>query len=187
MSSPPASAASTRPQHAGTARTLQRFRDWKAGDERAGETLFHDLQLRLRAYFRGQPSHVLDDLVQETLVACVVTRESLRCDDALLGYVYAVARRVLVRHLQSKALPVVTIDEDPADDKRPAPDHVVDARRLLYASPTPSTLLVVRRYVEGQHGVDLARELRISEASLRRRVRRGLAELRRTASELPYP
>jgi RNA polymerase sigma-70 factor (ECF subfamily) len=187
MSSPTTSSASPYPPHAGAARTLRRFRDWKAGDQRAGEALFHELQLRLRAYFRGQPPHVLDDLVQETLVACVVARETLRCEDALLGYVYAVARRVLGRHLQRGALPVVAFDEDPADDNRPAPDHVVDARRLLHASPTPSTRLVVKRYVEGYHGVDLARELQISEASVRRRIRRGLAELRRTASELPCP
>lgn len=161
--------------------TLQLFRAWKAGDSRAGEALFRELRIRLRAYFRRQPPHLVDDLVQETLVACVVARRALRCEDALLGYVYAVARRVLVHHLRS--LPVVSLDEDEAiDEARPALDRVVEAHRLIGDRLTPATLLVMLRYVEGRRGVELARALDISEASVRRRVRRGLDELRRTAS-----
>jgi RNA polymerase sigma factor (sigma-70 family) len=163
------------------ARTVQLFRAWKAGDSRAGEALFRDLRVRLRTYFRRQPPHLVDDLVQETLVACVVARQALRCEDALLGYVYAVARRVLMHQLRS--LPLVTLEEDDAvDEARPALDRVVEAHRLLGERLTPATLLVMLRYVEGHHGVELARALDISEASVRRKVRRGLDELRRSSS-----
>jgi RNA polymerase sigma factor (sigma-70 family) len=186
MSRPPATLVSssipTGPLDVRAARTLQLFREWRAGDARAGEALFRDLRTRLRVFFRRQPPHLLDDLVQETLVACVVARRALRCEDALLGYVYTVARRVLLHHLRQRSLPTVEIDEDAADEDRPTPDRVLEVRRLVGDRLTPCTLLVMQRYVEGRRGVELARALDISEASVRRKVRRGLDELRRSAS-----
>lgn len=173
--------APIRSSDARTARTLRLFRAWKAGDSRAGEALFRDLRARLCAFFRRQPSPLLDDLVQETLVACVIARQALRCEEALLGYVFTVARRVLHQH-RYRTPTLVELDENAADEQRPTPERVVEARRLLGERLTPSTLLVLLRYVEGRHGVELARDLDISEASVRRRVRRGLDELRRTAN-----
>lgn len=99
--------------------------------------------------------------------------------------VFTVARRVLHQH-RYRALTLVELEEA-ADERRPTPEHVVDARRLLGERLTPSTLLVLLRYVEGRHGVELARDLDISEASVRRRVRRGLDELRRTANAAETP
>lgn len=163
-------------------RAVEWFRDWKAGDARAGDALFRELGVRLRAYFRRCPSHVLEDLVQETLVACVVAREALRCDEALMSYVYAVARRVLMHHLHDPRRCVVVFDEDRdgEDAASPPPEHLVEVARMLRAHPTPFTRLVVLRYVEGHQGVELARQLGISEASVRRRLCRGLDELRRS-------
>lgn len=181
MSSTSPQVVSLRSPTAGTARTLQLFRAWKAGDSRAGEALFRDLRTRLCAFFRRQPPEVLDDLVQETLVACVIARQALRCEEALLGYVFTVARRVLNQH-RYRTHPLLELDEDAPDERRPTPERVVEARRLLGERLSPSTLLVLLRYVEGRHGVELARDLDISEASVRRRVRRGLDELRRTAN-----
>jgi RNA polymerase sigma factor (sigma-70 family) len=131
---------------------------------------------------------VIDDLVQETLVACVVARHALRCEDALLGYVYAVARRVLV-HQHHGRVGTVAFDEDSTGDEG-APsrlDHHLDVQRLLSACPSRYTRLVVLRYVEGHHGVEIARDLRISEASVRRQLRRGPAELQRSASPPTRP
>lgn len=180
MTSSPTRPAPIRSSDARAARTLRLFRAWKAGDSRAGEALFRDLRARLCVFFRRKPSQQLDDLVQETLVACVIARQALRCEEALLGYVFTVARRVLHQHRYRT--PLLVELEDAADERRPTPEHVVEARRLLGERLTPSTLLVLLRYVEGRHGVELARELDISEASVRRRVRRGLDELRRTAN-----
>jgi DNA-directed RNA polymerase specialized sigma24 family protein len=75
----------------------------------------------------------------------------------------------------------VTLDDDAADED-PAFDRVLEARRLLGDRLTPCTLLVLLRYVEGRQGTEIARALDISEASVRRRLRRGLDELRRSAS-----
>lgn len=179
---PPPSPPRSRPNDARGARTLQLFRKWKAGDESAGDTLFRDLRKRLQTYFRHQPPHVLNDLVQETLVACVVARKTLRREDALLSYVFVVARRVLLRQIRHRMRTTVPFDEEPVDDHRPTPDLVLEAHRLLGDRLTPCARLAVQYHVEGHRGVELARALKISRSSVRRRVRRGLDELRRSAS-----
>jgi RNA polymerase sigma factor (sigma-70 family) len=158
------------------------FRTWRAGDARAGDMLFRCLRARLLRFFRGCDPHLVDDLVQETLVACVYARHTLRHERALLSYLYTVARRALMR--QYKALPLVELDEEAtsAGAMRDEPDRLIEARRLLMARPSPCTHIVALRLLEGCRGVEIARALQISEASVRRKLQRGLAELRASAS-----
>lgn len=167
-----------------TARIRQRFAAWRAGDERAGEALFRELRAMLHMRFRSHPPHVVDDLVQETLVACVLARRSIRCEEAFMGYVHTVARRIPIHQARQRSrLAVVELDERTlSDDLSPGRlDRSLEARRLLDACRSPLTRLVELRYLHGHHGVELARALQISEASVRRRLRRGLAQLRASA------
>jgi RNA polymerase sigma factor (sigma-70 family) len=189
MPSSPTPALSPSPSPPSASRQRQLFRAWRDGDPRAGEALFGDLRVRLLAYFHRYPPYMIDDLVQETLVGCLLARHALRCDEALMGYVYCVARRVVFRQLYRGRGPTVAFDEGTAEDHRTFAelDHRLEAQRLLSACPSPHTRMVVLRYVEGHRGVEIARQLHVSEATVRRRLRRGLAELRQSASAPASP
>lgn len=188
MSRSPTAPPCTPPLHAPTsaaprtARTLQLLRAWRAGDARAGDVLFRELRAWLVVYFRGCPAHEIDDLVQDTLVACVMARHALRRDEAFTSYAFCTARRGLFRHRYHTRADV-ELDEQRVVDDRSAPllDERLEARRLLGRCRSPHALVVALRYLEGCYGVEVARTLQISEASVRRRLRRGLDELRRSA------
>ncbi len=126
---------------------------------------------------------MVDDLVQETLEACLMVRHALRCDEALLGYVYSVARRVRNHRLHRGPAPTVGFEDAHDVDER-APerlDDMLEARRLLTNCPSAHTHVVALRYLEGHRGVAIAQQLQVSEATVRRRLRRGLADLRDSA------
>lgn len=181
-SSPPAHCLPTRPSHDRASRCAQRFAAWRAGDARAGEALFRDLRVVLTTWFCGCPRHVVDDLIQETLVACVMARETLRHDEAFAGFVRCVARRVLFHHLYRGRCMASFEEGSACDEDREAGLDKLEVRRLLGTCASPHALVVALRYLEGRRGVEIARMLRISEASVRRRLRRGLEELQRAAS-----
>jgi len=110
-------------------------------------------------------------------------RHALRCDEALLGYVYSVARRVRNRRRHPTSTSTVEF-EDIHDIDEHAPellDDVLEARRLLTTCSSAHAHIVALRYLEGHRGVAIAELLQISEATVRRRILRGLAELRESA------
>lgn len=189
-SSPPA-APSPRPVAPGpssvparAARTTRLFRAWRAGDERAGEALFRDLRARLGPYFRAC-SDDLDDLVQDTLVACVVARHRLRREEALLGYVRSVARRTLLSHRhRHRHRSIVAFDDEVVADRNAPLDELVEARRLSSMASAQRSMVVTMHCLEGRSGAEIARALGISEASAWRRLRAELAQLR-SATDLP--
>ena len=53
---------------------------WRAGDKRAGNALFERHFRSLVRFFRNKVSTGIEDLVQETLLACVRGRDRLRDD-----------------------------------------------------------------------------------------------------------
>jgi RNA polymerase sigma-70 factor (ECF subfamily) len=75
------------------------------GDSRAYRALLGDLRLRLAGFFTrrlgAQPSEA-DDLVQETLIAIHTRRGTYDPSQALLPWVYAIARYKLIDHYRRR-------------------------------------------------------------------------------------
>jgi RNA polymerase sigma factor (sigma-70 family) len=74
---------------------------WSAGDKRAGQALLRRHFDALRAFFRTKIDRGIEDLVQNTFLACVeghkrIERASFR------SYMFAIARRMLWREWQRR-------------------------------------------------------------------------------------
>ena len=168
------------------------FRSWRSGDREAGRELLERLCTHLQRFFGARCGALADDMVQETLLACVRARETLADEAALKSYVYTTARRILARELARHRGEAVELDELPADDadlhtgyERSA--AVARLRVQLRAQPTVCTRAAELYFLEGHRGPEIAALLEISEGTVRSRIRRGLGQLRRAldGSELP--
>lgn len=77
---------------------------WRGGDKEAGTALFRAYFVQCRRFFVNKvPETDVDDLLQKTFTAMVEGRDRFRGDGAFRSYLFAIARRVLMRHLRDYA------------------------------------------------------------------------------------
>jgi RNA polymerase sigma-70 factor (ECF subfamily) len=86
---------------------------WIAGDATAGNQLFKQYFAPLYRFFSHKTDGEIDDLVQETFVACLKGRDSFQRQSTFRTYLFAIARHVLLGHWR-KRMPsqqAVPVDE----------------------------------------------------------------------------
>lgn len=141
---------------------------------------------RLRAFFRMRAGeNDADDLVQETMLRLVRHQDRLSEAQSVSGWVWSVARSVLVDHHRRgtrAALPTAALDVGAADDE----DEEQDTMRHLAACLEPMLATVPDKLadavraveMEGHSQVAAARAAGISNSAMKSRVQRGRAALR---------
>ena len=75
---------------------------WRQGDAKSGEALFDRCFEPLVRFFRTKVSRGVDDLVQETLLACCASTDRIREDASFRAYLFGVARNVLSNHYRKQ-------------------------------------------------------------------------------------
>jgi RNA polymerase sigma factor (sigma-70 family) len=85
---------------------------WCAGDTTAGNQLFHSHFATLYRFFDNKTVGDVDDLVQETLLECVRSRDKFKRQSTFRTYLFAIARHVLFQHWRRKAVARPTLDFD---------------------------------------------------------------------------
>ncbi len=165
---------------------------WRGGDATAGDALFRRHRGDLVGFFRLRVPAAADDLVQRTLLAAVEGRG--RIASSFRGYVFGVARYVLLKHL---------------DEQRRSPDDA-----SLYFSPgtrpasvvTPSGAVAMRQehwlllqaierlddaqqialalfYVQGLSTAEIGEACDVSPSTVSSRLHRARAALREALAE----
>ncbi len=77
---------------------------WRGGDSDAGATLFRRFFPQCRRFFVNKvPQRDVDDLLQRTFTAMVESRDGYRGEARFRSFVFAIARRVLLRYLRDFA------------------------------------------------------------------------------------
>jgi RNA polymerase sigma factor (sigma-70 family) len=162
------------------------LRAWREGDRRAGSELFSRHFDELYGFFRNKVHNgdEAEDLVQQTMLACVRNRDGFRGDASFRTYLFTVARSRLIDMYRRRR---------PSDD----PDGISS---LLDPGQSPSTwfraserklqllaalaqlgfdhqLALELHYVQGFKGPELAEILDIPEGTVRSRLRRARAAL----------
>jgi RNA polymerase sigma-70 factor (ECF subfamily) len=155
------------------------------GDGRAYRALLGDLRLRLAAYFgrrlRRDPEDV-EDLVQDALIAIHTRRETYDRSQALLPWVYAIARYKLIDHYRRGGRRVFVALDDTAGELQIA-DHgaAVAARRdveqVLATLPQRTRALLRDLKIDELSVAETAARAGMSEGAVKVAAHRGLRAL----------
>lgn len=166
---------------------------WRAGDSGAGKALLDRYAGKLYRFFMNKIDGSVDDLVQDTLLACVEGRDRFRRDAGFDAYVFGIARNVFFGFLRARG----RADEafDPASsslaDVGPTPSEIVARKKeeqlLLLALrrlPVDDQLLFELYHRQELTGPELAVVLGIGERAVRSRLRRAKQALHDQLAQL---
>jgi RNA polymerase sigma-70 factor (ECF subfamily) len=158
---------------------------WRAGDTQAGNQLATAHFPAVSRFFRGKLGDDVEDLIQQTFLACVEARD--RIDGASFrSYLFAVATRRLYDHLRAryKSREINTSHTSLADLGTTPSERVArnQRARLLQTAlrqiPIESQVALELAYWEGLTGPELAVALELEPSSARSRLTRARDLLR---------
>jgi RNA polymerase sigma-70 factor (ECF subfamily) len=75
---------------------------WRAGNAKAGQTLFRRHFDAVYGFFENKVSSGAEDLTQATFLACVRARDQFRGDSSFRTYLFTIARHELYRMLSER-------------------------------------------------------------------------------------
>jgi RNA polymerase sigma-70 factor (ECF subfamily) len=159
---------------------------WQAGDRAAAKQLFERHFDAIYRFLASKVDSGVEDLVQETFLACVQGRDRFRGASSFRGYMFGTARNVLLSHYRKR--------------RRFESVEEVGSSRLIDLDPTASRMLAKREeerlvleglrrvpldyqivlelyYWEGLSGPEVAELLGISLTAMRSRLHRAKQEL----------
>lgn len=155
---------------------------WCAGDKAAGNALFKTHFNALYRFFEHKTDGEIDDLVQETFLECMKSRDRFQRQSTFRTYLFAIARHVLFHHWRRRATTRTTLDFDEVSiaslstsaTSRLARNH--DRARLLSVLrtlPLDQQLLVEMYYWEGMDRSQLAEVFDVETATIGSRLFRA--------------
>jgi RNA polymerase sigma-70 factor (ECF subfamily) len=165
---------------------------WRAGDKRAGSMLFDGHFDAVWRFFAGKVSGDVEDLVQQTFLACVNRRDHIRPELGFRPYLFATARSKLYDHLRKQAqtpeidggtVSLVDLGVTPSTILSEREDEIV-VMNALRQLPLELQIALELYYFESMRGPALADVLGVPEGTVRSRLRRGLQLLRTKVDEL---
>lgn len=173
---------------------------WATGDTMSGSRLFDRHYSSIYRFFANKlsaPSEI-EDLVQQSLMACVESRVNFRGEASFRTFLFGIARNVLLRYLRDARKHRVDEASTSLADCGLGVSTVLHLRReqqlLLTALrhiPIDSQIVLEMSYWEQMPAREIGEALGESEAAIRGRLRKAKLELRgaleglaRTRSEL---
>jgi RNA polymerase sigma-70 factor (ECF subfamily) len=165
---------------------------WREGDRGAGRILVDRHFPTIHRFFHNKVSVGVEDLVQQTFLACTESRHGFRGEGNFRAWLFGIANNVLRMHLRSKHGDP-DLSTQSVYDLAPSPSAVVAARseqRLLLEAlrriPLDYQVALELHFWEELSGSEIAETLGIPEGTVRTRLRRGrlaLAEQVRRLAE----
>ena len=160
---------------------------WCAGDATAGNALFKLHFTSVYRFFERKVDGELDELVQETFLACLRSRDSFRRQSSFKTYLLAIARHTLFGYWRRRARRAATIDFDEISVESLSTSagsrmaRREDRARLLQALrklPLDQQLLLELHYWEELEREQLAEVFDVEPATTRSRLFRARQALR---------
>jgi RNA polymerase sigma-70 factor (ECF subfamily) len=172
----------------------EREREWgdlmraaNAGDAAAYRRLLRSLEPALRSVARqrlgraGFAGDEVEDVVQETLLAVHLKRDTWNASSPLLPWIHAIARHKLVDAMRRRGRRSQVSIDDVAESllaEEPAPALAPDTLdRCVQGLPARQRDVVRTISIEGASIREAAERLRMSEGAVRVALHRGLAAL----------
>lgn len=165
---------------------------WRAGDNAAGSRLVERHFDALHRFFATKAHAHLEDLIQETFMACVQAKDAYRGESSFRAYLFGLARFQLLTHYR-KLYRLRDVDFTTASvcDLATSPSGELAKReqlRLLESAlqrvPIDQQIALELTYVEGLSAPEVACALGIPENTVYSRLRRAKEHLRQVLHEL---
>lgn len=159
-----------------------------AGDAGAYRALLNDLARAVRANARatlarsGQGNAEVEDIVQETLLAVHLKRDTWNPELPFAPWVNAIARYKITDSLRRRGRRVIVPIEDVADTVAAPAERdsdSADIERMVKRLGERAQKIVRAISLEGRSAASVAGELGMSEGAVRVALHRALAELAR--------
>ncbi|MDA9498004.1 sigma-70 family RNA polymerase sigma factor [Bradyrhizobium sp. CCBAU 11357] len=158
------------------------------GDAVAHRLLLERLSIHLRAYYKGKLAKLSrrlaesEDLVQEAVLAIHTQRHTYDPVELFTPWVHAIARYKLIDFLRRDRATIVDAPLDEAAEVTARDDHIsaessFDLSRLLRRLPKKMRCSIEAVKLEGLSVAEAAERCRISEASVKVNIHRGLKVL----------
>ena len=167
---------------------------WRGGDLVAGEALFERYYDAIERFFVNKLTDHVDDLVQETFIACVESRDRLRDGRKFRSFLFTVAHNVLYKRFRRRYRGdenAMALEQVSVFDLAPGPITVTvrsSQERLLLEAlrriPVGSQVLLELFYWEEMTGKEIAAILEIPEGTVRSRMRTARTHLERAMDRL---
>lgn len=162
---------------------------WSSGDSAAGNALFKKHFTAVYRFFEHKADGDIDELVQDTFLACVRGRSTFRRQSTFRTYLFAIARHSLYAYWRKRRKGAVDVDEVSIASLSTSVGSRLarrqDRARLLTALrelPMEQQLLLELHYWEGLDGERIAEVFDVEPATTRSRLFRARAALRERLS-----
>lgn len=166
---------------------------WRGGDKAAGNQLFDRYFDNVYRFFRNKVTDGAEDLVQQTFLSLVQSRDHFRGDSSFRTYLFTAARSKLYTYLERRRREGDRLDYGvtSCEDLGISPSRLIaqeENERLLLSAlrrlPIDMQIALELFYFEQMRGPELAAALGVPEGTVRSRIRRGRELLRTRLEEL---
>jgi RNA polymerase sigma factor (sigma-70 family) len=171
-------------------RLLQR---WRSGDKNAGDQLLRRYWPVLRAFFRRKRAANVEELVQSTLVACILAVTRFAERSSFKTYVLGIARIQFLMSLRAEhAVPFGMWTNSTAPEDSPSGRFAMAQERkfllrALIQLPPEFRKVLMLLYWDGHSVEEIAHELHVPVGTVKSRLARGRATLREQLVSLSPP
>jgi len=172
---------------------MELFDAWCNGNQAAGSALFERYFESVYIFFYNKISDDIEDLTQETFLACVQGRDRFRGDASFRTYLFRTAHNLLYKAYRKRGRDGAMLDFSviTVQDLAPSPRSLVGHKRehqllleALRQIPLDYQIALELYYWEGLSGPDLASALEVGLPAARSRLRRGIEHLRNRMAKL---
>jgi RNA polymerase sigma factor (sigma-70 family) len=166
---------------------------WAAGDNTAARELVQRHTGALVRFFERKLQGPVEDHVQDTLLACVESRDRFRRESGFRGYLFGIARNVLFAQLRARNREHGELDLESSclHDLGPSPSEIIarkkEERLLLEALrhlPVDTQVLLELYFWQRVTGPEIATMYGIGEKALRSRLLRAKKALQAIVGKL---
>jgi RNA polymerase sigma-70 factor (ECF subfamily) len=167
-----------------TSTEIELLEQWQAGSDRAGDLLLRRTFPVLYRFFINKVGDATDDLVQQTLIACLRHREKMLDSGAFRMYLLKIARSRLYDHLRALRRHAGHVDDDfeqvsvaavgTSNTSRLGRARMaVAVRESLRRLPVDLQVVVELHYWEEQSTAEIAELLELPQGTVKSRLRRA--------------
>jgi RNA polymerase sigma factor (sigma-70 family) len=165
---------------------------WRCGDNRAGSRLIERHYAALRRFLSSKAQGHTDDLIQQTFMACVESKDAFRGDSSFRAYLLGLARFQLLTHyrkfyrardLDATTLPVNELDVAPGEDFAQR-EELTRLALAMQRVPHDQKIVLELTYRDGLAAPEVARVLGVPPNTVYSRLRRAKARLRAVLQQL---